>query len=344
MPVACRRSIFHRNRFHESFLHLILSTRLIITHSQEMRLEHIGIAVKDAKTSADLLKSLLGLDVYKVEDVASEAVSTMFLSDGNVKLELVEPTSDHAALGRYLEKYGEGLHHLAFEVDDIERVLVRLRDSGFRVLSDHPYAGADGKSVFFVHPLDTNHILFEFCQSSRPVLKPVSFKIGNEIVEFPAAGHPDNPVVLMTGVDAMDPIVASLEPDFRLISVPPNIPLTPALAETLADGNGFSLLCEAPSADRLDDLQALDPGSTVVLTTNFDLPPALLPTGNILVLADSGSTNAGTTESMEALLEVDSLKVSIMDTGGSRRARKLVADSIYLFLTSTVRLTMSSGQ
>ena len=131
------------------------------------RIEHLGIAVKDLKASNDLFEKLLGVAPYKEEAVKSEKVITSFFKTGENKIELVASTSEDGPIGKYLAAKGEGIHHVAFEVDDIVAEMKRLRDAGFRLLNDEPKRGADNKLVCFVHPKSANGVLVELCQEIK---------------------------------------------------------------------------------------------------------------------------------------------------------------------------------
>lgn len=130
-----------------------------------IRLEHVGIAVKGLETSNDLFARIFGKDHYKTEVVESEKVSTSFFQTGEAKIELLEGTDDSSVITKYVEKRGEGIHHLAFEVEDIKEAHSYCKKQGIRVLHQEPKRGADGKMIFFLHPKDTNGVLIEFCQS-----------------------------------------------------------------------------------------------------------------------------------------------------------------------------------
>lgn len=130
-------------------------------------IEHIGIAVKDLEKAKSLYEKLLGATCYKVEKVESEGVSTAFFKSGVNKIELLEATSSNSAVAKFIEKKGEGIHHIAFAVDDIELEMKRLATEGFTVLSDKPKRGADNKLVCFVHPKSTNGVLIELCQDIK---------------------------------------------------------------------------------------------------------------------------------------------------------------------------------
>ncbi|MEM9889003.1 MAG: methylmalonyl-CoA epimerase [Bacteroidota bacterium] len=130
-----------------------------------MKLEHIGIAVKNMKHSNVLFESLLGVAPYKMEEVASEAVKTSFFKTGESKIELLEATSNESAIAKYIEKRGEGIHHIAFEVADIHAVMENMRQKGFRLLNEQPKRGADNKLVCFIHPKSANGVLVELCQA-----------------------------------------------------------------------------------------------------------------------------------------------------------------------------------
>lgn len=128
------------------------------------KIEHIGIAVKDMKASNALFEKLLGVPAYKTEEVPSEGVRTSFFKSGPNKIELLEATDENSAIARYIAKKGEGIHHIAFAVDNIASEIERLQDEGFTVLPGFPKKGADNKMVAFLHPKGTNGVLVEICQ------------------------------------------------------------------------------------------------------------------------------------------------------------------------------------
>lgn len=130
-----------------------------------MKIEHIGIAVKDLEVSNALFAQLLGKSHYKIESVASEQVKTSFFQTGESKVELLEATDPASPIARFIEKRGEGIHHIAFEVEDIEAEMKRLQQEGFRLLNEQPKKGADNKLVCFLHPKSANGVLVELCQS-----------------------------------------------------------------------------------------------------------------------------------------------------------------------------------
>lgn len=129
-----------------------------------LKVEHIGIAVKDMAASKELFKKLFGKDAYKMESVESEGVDTLFFQMGDTKIELLQASKPDSAIAKFIEKRGEGIHHLAFEVADIEAETERLKGEGFVVLNDAPKAGADNKRIVFLHPKGTNGVLVELCQ------------------------------------------------------------------------------------------------------------------------------------------------------------------------------------
>ena len=132
------------------------------------KLEHLGIAVKDLSTANELYTRLLGLKPYKQEEVLSEGVITSFFQAGESKIELLEATNNQSAIAKFIEKRGEGLHHVAFEVKDIRQEMDRLRENGFRLLQDEPKKGADNKLICFIHPKSANGVLVEICQEISP--------------------------------------------------------------------------------------------------------------------------------------------------------------------------------
>lgn len=128
------------------------------------KIEHIGIAVKSLKDSNKLFESLFGKSHYKIESVESEGVNTSFFKIGESKIELLEATNDDGPIAKFIAKKGEGIHHIAFDVDDIEAEIERLKKEGFIVLNEKPKKGADNKLVAFMHPKSTNGVLIELCQ------------------------------------------------------------------------------------------------------------------------------------------------------------------------------------
>ncbi|SDS40360.1 methylmalonyl-CoA epimerase [Winogradskyella sediminis] len=135
------------------------------------KIEHIGIAVKDIEESNSLFKSLLGKAHYKIEDVESEGVKTSFFQCGPNKIELLQATNDESPIAKFIEKKGEGIHHMAFAVDDIEAEIERLTNEGFTMIHTQPKRGADNKLIAFLHPKSTNGVLIELCQDINKGLK-----------------------------------------------------------------------------------------------------------------------------------------------------------------------------
>ena len=134
------------------------------------KIEHIGIAVKDLETSNRLFEKLLGVPHYKIEDVLSEGVRTSFFKAGPNKIELLESTNEESPIAKFLEKKGEGVHHIAFAVSDIKAEIQRLKSEGFTILNEEPKRGADNKLVAFLHPKTSNGVLVELCQDTPPQL------------------------------------------------------------------------------------------------------------------------------------------------------------------------------
>lgn len=130
------------------------------------KIEHLGIAVKDLKVSNDLFKRLLGTESYKQESVESEGVTTSFFMIGNTKIELLEATRADSPIAKFIDKRGEGIHHIAFDVEDIYAEMERLKNEGFEILNETPKKGADNKLVVFLHPRSTNGVLVELCQDA----------------------------------------------------------------------------------------------------------------------------------------------------------------------------------
>ena len=128
------------------------------------KIEHIGIAVKDISSSEKIYEKLLGVKPYKSETVESENVSTTFFKVGANKIELLEATDSNSPIAKFIDKKGEGIHHIAFDVEDIHEEMQRLKSEGFTLLNEPPKKGADNKLICFVHPKDANGVLIELCQ------------------------------------------------------------------------------------------------------------------------------------------------------------------------------------
>ena len=128
------------------------------------KIEHIGIAVNSLAESSIIYEKLLGIPAYKQEEVISEGVKTVFFKSGPNKIELLEATNAESPIAKFIAKKGEGIHHIAFEVEDIVAEITRLKMEGFIVLNEIPKKGADNKWVAFLHPKNTNGVLIELCQ------------------------------------------------------------------------------------------------------------------------------------------------------------------------------------
>jgi len=131
------------------------------------KLEHIGIAVKNIEVSNALFAKLLGREHYKIEDVESEGVRTSFFDVGGVKIELLEATRPDSPIARFIEKKGEGVHHLAFEVADIRKSMLAYQEKGFELINEAEKKGADNKKICFLHPKTSNGVLVELCEEIK---------------------------------------------------------------------------------------------------------------------------------------------------------------------------------
>jgi len=132
-----------------------------------LKIEHIGIAVKELSLSIPIFEKLLNCSCYKTESVETEQVNTAFFIKGETKIELLESTTSPSVISKFIDKKGEGMHHIAFEVADIEAEMQRLKDEGFVLLNETPRAGADNKLVCFLHPKTTNGVLIELCMERK---------------------------------------------------------------------------------------------------------------------------------------------------------------------------------
>lgn len=131
------------------------------------KIEHIGVAVKSLAYSIPLFEKLLNTPCYKTETVESEQVNTAFFQKGETKIELLESSNENGVIARFIEKKGEGMHHIAFDVEDIAAEMQRLQAEGFVLLNEQPKMGADNKWVCFLHPKNTNGVLIEICQERK---------------------------------------------------------------------------------------------------------------------------------------------------------------------------------
>jgi methylmalonyl-CoA/ethylmalonyl-CoA epimerase len=134
------------------------------------KIEHIGIAVKNLDSANEMFKALADAELLKVEEVESEGVKTSFFRVGDTKIEFLEATNPDSAIAKFIEKNGEGIHHIAFEVEDAGKEIQRLKSAGFQLIHDVPKEGADNKMIAFIHPKSTNRILVEICQEKRGII------------------------------------------------------------------------------------------------------------------------------------------------------------------------------
>ena len=128
------------------------------------KIEHIGIAVKNIEEANKTFTKIFGKEHYKIEEVKSEGVKTSFFSVGESKIELLEAKNQESPIAKFISKRGEGMHHIAFYVDDIEKEMERLKENGFQFIREHYTKGADNKLICFLHPKQTNGVLIELCQ------------------------------------------------------------------------------------------------------------------------------------------------------------------------------------
>lgn len=150
-----------------AFLFLLTVARVEQNNKTMKKIEHIGIAVSNLENASIIYEKLFGEPSYKQEEVASEGVKTAFFRSGPNKIELLEGTNPDSPISKFIAKKGEGIHHIAFDVEDIVAEIERLKNEGFIVLNEIPKKGADNKLVAFLHPKSTNGVLIELCQEIR---------------------------------------------------------------------------------------------------------------------------------------------------------------------------------
>ena len=190
-----------------------------------LHLEHVGIAVPDDEDVVRLFEKLLGREIYKVEQVEADHVATYFIDAGSSKIELVSPNAAASPIARFLDRRGPGLHHLAFEVADIEHTFATVEKDGFRLASSEIMDGADGKRVFFLHPASTGGVLIEFCQRSRRQGAVSRLELGDSIYTSRQAGRGDAEALVVIAADAeaagIEPLVAAFESTNRVLVLAP---------------------------------------------------------------------------------------------------------------------------
>ncbi|MFB6098116.1 MAG: methylmalonyl-CoA epimerase [Salinibacter sp.] len=189
------------------------------------RVEHIGIAVDDVENVVECFRSLLGTEPYKAETVTDQHVRTHFLDAETTKLELLESLDPDSPVRRFLDRRGEGLHHLAFEVADLESTMQRLREEGFELLNETPQAGADDKQIVFVHPKQTHGVLVEFCESVVPSWTTTQVPRHDGHLSVFERGRPDRPSLLVLHgaagctLDETAPLIRQLESSFHVVGL-----------------------------------------------------------------------------------------------------------------------------
>lgn len=220
-----------------------IHTPSILNPAIMAQLEHIGIAIDEVDAVVDSFHDLLDVTPYKAETVSEQQVRTHFLDVGSAKLEFLESLAPDSPVGRYLDKRGEGLHHLAFEVEDADETMEKLRDAGYTVLSDTPQPGADDKRIFFVHPKETHGVLVEFCESTAPRWTPTRVPHRNGRLAVYERGDQEQPSVLLlhgaAGSTLLEtaPLMRRLETRYHVIGVD----LSGHGASSLPPGDEFTI-------------------------------------------------------------------------------------------------------
>ena len=278
-------------------------------------LEHIGIAVDDVDAVVDRFRDLLGATPYKAETVTDQQVRTHFIGAGSAKLELLESLADASPVQNFLDRRGEGLHHLAFEVDDAKATMTHLRDAGFTLLSDAPQSGADDKRIFFVHPKETHGVLIEFCESATPSWTPTMISHREGQLAVYERGDRNRPSLLVlhgaAGNTLLEsaPLMRRLEPHFHLIGVdlsghggstlPPDDTFT---IDRLADDARAALdAVDVPSAH----LFGFSMGASVALRVAHTSPDRV---DRLALLGANATWTNALVQAMQARLDLDALR------------------------------------
>jgi methylmalonyl-CoA/ethylmalonyl-CoA epimerase len=168
--LKCKHKINPNGSIFRGVMPFLLNAQMVLFNTQlidMLKVEHIGIAVSSLSASVPLFEILLDSPCYKTEPVESEKVNTAFFKQGDTKIELLESADPDGVIAKFIEKKGEGVHHIAFEVQDLEAEMKRLSDAGFVLLNEKPKRGADNKLVCFLHPKGTNGVLVELCMEIK---------------------------------------------------------------------------------------------------------------------------------------------------------------------------------
>ncbi|MEM6647782.1 MAG: methylmalonyl-CoA epimerase [Bacteroidota bacterium] len=258
-----------------------------------MRLEHIGIAVENSDLVATLYETILDIASYKTETVDDQGVATHFLAAGSAKLELLEALTPDSPIARFLAKRGEGLHHLAFEVADLEAAMDRVRAATLPLIGSHPTPGADGKRVVFIHPKATYGVLIELCERDPTRWLPTSHPVGNTALKVYTAGNPSAPLLLLlTSRDVpaqFGRLAAALDPYLHIVAYRVT---SGASARTLTKGftlSGGAVLAEQNAAEFGLDVASLSSPNALILHEPrlSDAPP--LPSFTVVTRFHEGS-------------------------------------------------------
>jgi len=292
------------------------------------RLDHVGLAAASVREVLDTFDRLLDQRPYKAETVAEQQVRTHFLDAGGPKLEVLEALDPDSPVGRFLDRSGEGVHHLAFEVQDLDATLERLRAAGFSVLQDAPQPGADDKQIAFVHPRDTHGVLVEFCETEPPDWSARRIERGDRSLGLFEHGAREQPTLLLihgtAGSTRLDtaPLMRRLEPAFHLVgldlsghgasALPPDGRLT---MERLVDDVAAALdAVDAPRAH----LFGFSLGTAVALQFTHRAPSRVDRLG---LVAPKVHWSREEVSTLQASLDPDAL-----DDPSSARLRRLAAE------------------
>ena len=306
-------------------------------------LEHIGIAIDNVDAAVNQFRDLLGATPYKAEAVTAQQVRTHFIGAGSAKLELLESLADDSPVQKFLDRRGEGLHHLAFEVDDAEATMSTLQDAGFTLLSDEPQSGADDKRIFFVHPKETHGVLVEFCESTVPNWTPKTISHREGQLAVYERGDADNPSLLVlhgaAGCTLLEsaPLMRRLEPTFHVISVdlsghgssslPPDDTFT---IDGLADDARAALdAVDVPSAH----LFGFSMGASVALRVAHTSPKRV---ERLALLGANATWTDALVQAMQARLDLDTLRARDPERTAALTAQHQHPDRLFRALRAFV--------
>lgn len=307
------------------------------------RLEHVGIAVDEVEPVLECFDDLLDLRPYKSESVPAQQVRTHFLDAASAKLELLESLDDGSAVHQFLDRRGEGLHHLAFEVDDLNATMQRLREADFALLSDLPQPGADDKRICFVHPKETHGVLVEFCDTTEAEWSPHQVSLHEGAVATYERGRRERPsLLLLHGAGGstrhgLAPLMRQLESSFHLVGIdlPGHGASSLPPADTLTMDHFVTGVEAVLDSYKLSSasLFGFSLGSAVALQVADAHPDRI---NRLALFAPNAEWTPSLASTLNAQLNLDALAETAPERAADLRARHEHPDTLFSMLRSFV--------